>query len=117
MPEIIRIIPSDTNGEKDRIPQERRIEGDPEILKDVQFVNEKANFVIGIWGCGNGKFQVDYPVDEFIYVIKGTAILTDEGGKSVEINAGDSVAVPAGFKGTWETVGEVQKYYAQLHHK
>lgn len=43
------------------------------------------------------------PYDEFVHLLDGTLILTDADGKTHEFKAGDSLLIPKGFTGTWET--------------
>jgi uncharacterized cupin superfamily protein len=40
--------------------------------------------------------------------------LTSEQGESWTLKAGDGFIIPAGFKGTWETVKKVRKHYVIL---
>jgi len=47
----------------------------------------------------------DFPFDEFVYVLSGKAVLTDETGYAQEFVAGDSFVMRKGFCGTWEEVG------------
>ncbi len=37
--------------------------------------------------------------------------LTDSAGKVEEYRAGDAFVIPKGFKGAWETVEAVKKFY------
>ena len=37
--------------------------------------------------------------------------LTPEGGKPIELKAGDVFVIEPGFKATWEVVERVRKYY------
>lgn len=43
------------------------------------------------------------PYDEFVHLLDGTLILTDADGKAHSFKAGDSLLIPKGFTGTWET--------------
>lgn len=43
------------------------------------------------------------PYDEFVHIVNGSLVLTDDGGKTHEFGAGDFVVIPKGFTGTWET--------------
>ena len=47
-------------------------------------------------------------------ILEGKAILTNEDGKSWTVEKGDGFIIPAGFKGTWETVKKVKKHYVIL---
>jgi uncharacterized protein len=38
-------------------------------------------------------------------------ILTPEGGKPIELKAGDVFVIEPGFKATWEVLERVRKYY------
>ena len=41
-------------------------------------------------------------------------MLTNDKGKSWTLKKGDAFIIPAGFKGTWETVRKVRKHYVIL---
>ena len=47
----------------------------------------------------------NFPFDEFVYVLSGKAVLTDETGYAQSFVAGDSFVMRKGFSGTWEEVG------------
>ena len=44
----------------------------------------------------------------------GEVVLTSEAGKKWKLKKGDAFIIPAGFKGTWETVRKVRKHYVIL---
>ncbi|EAR59969.1 cupin domain-containing protein [Neptuniibacter caesariensis] len=94
------------------IAVDRVLAGAPKEVIDNLFTNSKENFFCGVWSSDSGKWTLNYTEDEFCYLIKGKAILTDSQGKVEELNAGDAFVIPAGYQGTWETVGEAQKFYA-----
>ena len=52
-----------------------------------------------------------YPVDEFMYFIKGGVTLTSADGTVLQVKAGDAVHVPKGWKGTWNSVAGYTKFY------
>ena len=43
------------------------------------------------------------PYDEFVHLLDGSLILTAATGKTHEFKAGDSLLIPKGFTGAWET--------------
>ena len=43
------------------------------------------------------------PYDEFVHILDGALVLTDADGQAHEFNTGDSLLIPKGFTGTWET--------------
>ena len=51
----------------------------------------------------------DYAIDEFVTVVSGTLILTEEGGSPQRFDVGESVLVPKGFTGTWEMQGNFRE--------
>jgi len=78
------------------------------------FTGEKNRLYCGIWECTPGKVAIDYKEWEFCHFIEGKAILTSEDGRKWTLRAGDGFIIPAGFKGTWETVEKVKKHYVIL---
>jgi len=109
---LLRVSPSVESQEQTPVNPERIISGAPlERLNNV-FTNTKENFFCGVWESTTGKWNLNYTEDEFCYMIEGKAILTDADGHAEEINAGDAFVVPAGFQGTWETIGVAKKFYS-----
>jgi uncharacterized cupin superfamily protein len=47
--------------------------------------------------------------DEFVHVLSGKLILTEPNGKVNEYHPGDSLVLPAGYKGTWEMQGNYRE--------
>ena len=52
---------------------------------------------------------VDVCYDEFIHILEGGLILTDDKGVAHEFAAGDTLVLPKGFTGTWENTGDVYR--------
>ncbi len=46
-----------------------------------------------------------FPHDEYIYILSGELILTDTAGVERTYTAGDSLVIPKGFTGIWQTRG------------
>ena len=65
----------------------------------------------GFWASKPYKAEVNYTEDEFCYILEGRVRLTDSAGKVEEYKAGDAFVIPKGFKGAWETVEAVKKFY------
>ena len=54
----------------------------------------------------HSKYRVkSYPYDQFVLVLNGKSILTDEAGNAQTFVAGDTFVMPRGFSGTWEEFG------------
>lgn len=65
----------------------------------------------GVYDSTGSTSDIDsYRVDEFMYFIRGSVKLTSADGQVTQVNAGDAVFVPKGWKGTWESPGYT-KYY------
>jgi uncharacterized protein len=45
-------------------------------------------------------------------LLAGKVRITDEDGESQTYEAGDAFVIPRGFRGIWETVEPVRKFYA-----
>ncbi|MCZ4279161.1 cupin domain-containing protein [Kiloniella laminariae] len=76
------------------------------------FTDQTGQFSVGHWASGSCKLKVSYDENEFCLLLSGKAILTDESGQSCEFGPGEAFTIAAGFKGTWESVGDVVKIYA-----
>jgi len=94
------------------IAEERLVEGAPSGRASNQFTNAKENFFAGVWESTEGCWNLSYTEDEFCVILEGEAVITDSEGVETRVVQGDSFTVPAGFKGTWRTVGSVKKWYA-----
>lgn len=66
----------------------------------------------GFYETGKNRYVIDepYPHDELMVFIEGGVTLTPEDGESVIVGPGDTVAIPAGWRGVWESDG-YRKFY------
>lgn len=97
----------------------RQIKGAPEqSLTNMYSADSGAGSLIsGTWSSEAGKWHVDYSSrHEFCYLLAGYMILTDANGEESTFKAGDAFMIPLGFKGTWEVIEPVTKYYV-IHNK
>lgn len=78
------------------------------------FTGEDDRLHCGIWQSTPGKVAIAYDEWEFCHFIEGKAVLTNEEGTEWTLKKGDAFIIPAGFKGTWETVKKVRKHYVIL---
>jgi hypothetical protein len=79
------------------------------------WTGENGRLFCGIWECSPGKVRIDYKEWEFCHFIQGKAVLTNDKGRKWTLRKGDAFIIPAGFKGTWETVKKVRKHYVILN--
>jgi len=78
------------------------------------FAGENGRLYCGVWESTPGKVLVEYTEWEFCHLIAGQAVLTNDAGKKWSFKTGDAFIIPAGFKGSWETVRTVRKHYVIL---
>ncbi|HNJ87705.1 MAG TPA: cupin domain-containing protein [Agitococcus sp.] len=90
---------------------ERLVNGNPQRL--TQNLYEHPNMSCGIWQCEVGAWRIEFASNkqEFFNIIKGEVRLHDIQGNFVEIQAGQAGVIPPNFKGIFEVVEVVQKYY------
>lgn len=75
-------------------------------------IDPTGKFFCGIWTSTKGKWAIEYREEEFVYMISGKCRLIDAAGRSQTFKAGDAFVIPSGFKGFWETLSPLKKYYA-----
>jgi hypothetical protein len=69
----------------------------------------------GIWACSPEKDRIaDFPVDQFCLIVEGEVHLIDENGAVERFVEGDAFFIPRGFRGYWQTVRTVRKFYVML---
>jgi uncharacterized protein len=85
--------------------------GDPAQTVWNHYDDATGQLSAGIWQGEPGRWRVDYTEDEFCHLLEGRVVLTDEAGGSRRFGPGASFVIPAGFRGTWETVERARKLY------
>lgn len=94
------------------VEPERRLSGAPEqSLKNI-YSDADQKILSGTWSSETGEWAIDYSQrHEFCYLVEGHIVLTDEDGVKAEFKQGDAFVIPVGFKGSWEVLEPVTKYY------
>lgn len=91
---------------------EKIASGTPQTTFQILHASKDERFTAGIWECTPGKWRTHYLTDdEFCTLIEGHVVLTPESGPAQEFKAPASFIIPQGFKGTWEAVTKVRKYF------
>ncbi len=75
------------------------------------YTDPTEQFFAGIWQSSVGAKSVNYTEEEVCVILEGRVRLTDLSGNAKEFGAGSTFVLPAGFKGTWETLEPVKKIY------
>lgn len=65
----------------------------------------------GIWESTAGEWEIDYTEWEFLHILEGVSVLTEDGCEPVKLVAGDSFVIRPGFKGRWKVVEPTKKHY------
>jgi len=78
------------------------------------YSGENGRLYCGIWESTPGKVVINYTEWEFCHLIEGRVIITSDTGEEWHLRQGDACMIPAGFRGTWETVETVRKHYVIL---
>jgi uncharacterized cupin superfamily protein len=78
------------------------------------YSGENGRLYCGIWESTPGKVVINYTEWEFCHLIEGRVVITSETGEEWQLGQGDAFMIPAGFRGTWETVETARKHYVIL---
>lgn len=91
---------------------DRLVNGNPKRLTTELYNHPNMNF--GLWECEVGAWNIEFAENkqEFFQIIEGSVHLHDtKTGEFIEIHTGDAGIIPPCFKGTFEVLEKVQKYY------
>lgn len=92
--------------------EDRLIAGTPVTSVINRYSDESGQFFAGDWSSSAGKWRVEYAEHEFCHLLEGRVVLTSDDGRSWHFGPGDAWVIPAGFKGSWETLEPARKRYA-----
>ncbi|AXQ21953.1 DUF861 domain-containing protein [Acinetobacter wuhouensis] len=91
---------------------DRLVNGNPKRL--TQSLYEHPNMNCGIWQCEVGAWNIVFANNkqEFFNIIEGIVRIHDaENNTFIEVKAGEAGVIPPSFKGTFEVVEAVKKYF------
>lgn len=108
--DLVRFDTSPARAEHYPTPNEKCIEGSPEQFAITHF-SADDRFFAGEWGAEVGRWKVEYTENEYFRILSGRSILRDSEGNALELNPGDEVCIPAGFKGDWEVIEPTRKIF------
>lgn len=66
---------------------------------------------VGLWKCAPGPSRWVFETNESITVLEGRMTVSEEGGQTYDINAGDSAVFAKGWTGTWDIHETILKVY------
>lgn len=119
MPAIIAFTQQQIAPEYDYPRAERLVNGKPRRTTWNHYSNDSGEVFAGVWACEVGSWRIEMGVteDEFFFVTQGRCRLIDETGVAVEVQAGESLVIPAGFKGIFDVLESMQKHYMIVERK
>jgi uncharacterized protein len=92
-------------------PLDRIVSGTPRGQAKNVFESEDGRMFSGVWRATVGAWRVAYNETEYCHITKGFARLTQDGGASVDVKAGDAFVIASGFVGVWEVLEDMEKHY------
>ncbi|TNC73337.1 cupin domain-containing protein [Rubellimicrobium roseum] len=89
-----------------------KLEGNPGMRTWVQHTAADGTVISGTWESTVGTWHTTYAAYEFVHLLEGRIVITEDGGEPVTLTPGDAFVVEAGFKGTWRVEEPVRKHFA-----
>ncbi|MBT1444571.1 cupin domain-containing protein [Shewanella sp. JM162201] len=99
------------------LPEQKRLEGNPQQILTNHYSSGCRQFHVGIWQSAGGKWNVNYTEHEYCDILEGCSIICDTEGNSLTVAVGDKFVIPAGFIGTWEVIENCKKVYVIFEQK
>lgn len=93
----------------DAPPPERLISGNPKFT--AWNLEDRDGLYAGVWEATPGKWRIAYDEWEYVHILSGLSVITEDGGAAHTLKAGDSFLIRPGFKGTWEVLETLRKEY------
>ena len=80
-------------------------------LRNAETVLFEGENIVSVWDAGPAKLRFETPntYDEFVVVLKGELILSDNDGNSATYKKGDMFMLPKGFVGSWDMTEEYRE--------
>ena len=70
---------------------------------------------IGVWEAGAGKSVIKkFPFTEYVLMISGRVVVTEEDGASREFSTGDTFVIPKGWSGVWDVKERMKKQIVRI---
>ncbi|MEO8242604.1 MAG: cupin domain-containing protein [bacterium] len=112
MTPLLRLTRDGTPPEETRPDPVKVIAGDP--VHTTWNVEMRGGLYAGLWQSTPGEWRIDYSEWEYVHILAGVSVLTDEAGQATTLQAGDSFLIRPGFRGTWRVVETTLKDYVIL---
>jgi uncharacterized cupin superfamily protein len=90
---------------------ERVIDGNPTNLSWDMEETPDGKVSSGVWEVAPGAWHVVKDQWEFMTIISGHSELTEDGGKTLVLRAGDAAVMRPGFRGVWRVIETTRKFW------
>ena len=89
------------------------IKGDRPTQRDhIYFTNDAEDMFVGMWDSTPFESEMaPYPCHEFVRLLEGEIVITEEDGTVNQFEKDDAFFVPMGTVCSWKTTEYVKKYY------
>lgn len=69
----------------------------------------------GVWEADASKTKlIDYPFTEYVLMLSGRLVVTNDDGTSHEFKSGDTFVIPKGFTGIWDVRERMKKQHIKV---
>ena len=109
MPHLIRLDRTSTAPETTRPDAAKLLSGDPEHT--TWNLEDRDGLYCGLWQSTPGAWRVSYAEWEYVHILHGVSVLTEDGQAPVTLRAGDSFVIRPGFQGVWQVLETTLKDY------
>ena len=93
------------------IPAEWILEGNPDAKIWIHAQSADKTVTQGVWQCNASRFNWVHEGDDFVVLLEGEVLVTEEGGDAYTLRAGDFGLFPVGMKTTWQIDEFVKKIF------
>jgi uncharacterized protein len=112
MSHLVRLEREGITPETDRPDPAKVVEGDP--VHTTWNLEERDGLYCGLWQSTPGAWKVSYSEWEYVHILQGHSVLTDDRGHAVTLKAGDSFVFRPGYNGIWRVLETTLKEYVIL---
>ena len=110
----VLLIDQAAASQEDRYPASKVRNGHAGYRLLQQYEDPTSQYSAGLWEAGPCELSCHYREEEheLCFILAGEVRLVSEDGTEMMARAGDAFIVPGGWRGTWECLGRVRKFYA-----
>ena len=93
------------------IPAEWILEGNPDAKIWIHAQSADKTVTHGVWQCNASRFNWVHEGDDFVALLEGEVLVTEEGGDAHTLRAGDFGHMPIGTKTKWHVPEYIRKTF------